>query len=221
MRLAGPCDRVIVSWSIDDSRLQTLIGDRFKLQAAIGGTELQLRILRCAAKRRGDSPLRFAYLAVPISGDSVPVVITGIPDDGWWAMPLLMADARSVETFAAMGYEVIAAEIDFAVVETHDGGSVNARLGTPFGSLEVSMPTTGSSVEVASSIALLTDDVTSISAFFGKETAARYSLDTYVIVEQSITVLGNLPLPGVPHTVSLDRSLQPDRIYWRLPIRPD
>ena len=105
-RLAGPCDRLTLSWRVDHGQLEAGLGDKLVPRWSGSSGELQLRVVRCEGRGMRQPPLSFAYYAIPVTADSVPLVVTSVPEDGWWSMPVLMADRRTAGVFTAMGYEV-------------------------------------------------------------------------------------------------------------------
>jgi hypothetical protein len=216
-RLAGPCDRLILSWSEDVASLRALVGDGFEPRTADTVGEMQLNVLRCKQERGRQPPLTFAFLSVPISADSAPLVITRMPDDGWAWLADVIVNTDSLAVFSTMGYPVKPAEIEFAVDVTGNHASIAADLIFASGLVSVAARTAGKETVYAANQALVSTDHQYHSVFFGKETADRYEL-----VSVDINVQGDTPLAVVdpdrqPERAVLDSGLRLDHVYWRLP----
>lgn len=216
-RLAGPCDRLILSWSEDASKLRALMGDGFEPKTADTVGEMQLNVLRCEQERGRQPLLTFAFLSVPISADSAPLVITRMPDDGWAWLPHVIANTDSSAVFSAMGYPVKPAEIVFEIDITGNHASIAADLIFASGRVSVAARTAGKETVYAANQALVSTDHQYHSVFFGKETADRYELVSVDINGQGETPLAAGDLDRQPEHAVLDSGLRLDHVYWRLP----
>lgn len=216
-RLAGPCDRLILSWPEDASRLRALMGHRFEPSTAGAVGELQLNVLRCEQPSGRQPPLTFAFLSVPISADSAPLVITRMPDDGWAWLPALIVNADSSAVFSAMGYQVKPAEIVFEVDITGNHASITAHLTFASGRVSIAGRTAGKETVHMANQALVSTDHQYRSVFFGKETADRYELVSVDVDVQGDTGLTAGDLDRQPERAVLDSGLRLDHVYWRLP----
>lgn len=214
-RLAGPCDRLILSWSEDASRLRELMGHSFEPRTVDSVGSLQLNLLRCRHGSARQPPLNFAFLAVPISADSAPLVITRMPDDGWAWLPAVVVDIDSAAVFSRIGYETEPAKIAFDA--TDKDASITARLIFASGRVSITARTTGEEIAYEANQALMTTDRQYHSVFFGKETADRYELVSVAVDVQGDTPLAKGDLERQPDSAFLDSGLRLDHLYWRLP----
>jgi hypothetical protein len=216
-RLAGPCNRLILSWPEDPSRLRVMMGDGFEPRISEGVGALRFTVQRCGPVGAREPPLTFAYLSVPISADSVPLVITRMPDDGWTWLPSVIVDTGSSGVFAAMGYDTQLAEIEFEVDATQDGPAIATLLTFDTGRISITATAVGKKQAFSAREALVSTDARYHSVFFGKETGERY-----LSVAVDIDAHGSTPLSAVnvlsqPKLAIFDIELQPDQVYWRLP----
>ena len=219
-RLAGPCDRLVVGWSIERQPLSEIVGPEFTLRVANGAGQLRLSVMRCGAspmRRSRQAPLVFAYLKIPVAADSTPLVITNVADDGWFATPVVVADVVSSPIFAKLAYDVVEAGI---VVDVHDTGrtkSVAVRLQFDTGRISIDATVQGSPSAYDDANALVHRGSSHLSAFFGQETAQRYSAVAATVQIEGDTPLSDLTLSATPDVAMFDTALQPDRVYWRMP----
>ena len=220
-RLGGPCDRLTLSWAAERRQLEAGLGDGFEPRPLGGDGELQLRIVRCAGRGIGWPPLSFAYYAIPVTADSVPLVVTSVPEDGWWSMPVLMADRKTTEVFAAMGYQVSPADIELTVSGSAHDRSVSSRIQTDEGAVEVLAAVGNEATPFEANRSLVTESAAASAAFFGQESASRIALDAVDIPSAARMPYSDWGALGKPKGATLDRSLRFDRIYWRLPRQAD
>jgi len=210
-RLAWPCDRLVVSWSAED----------LEIMSVDGAITLQLSVMQCHPPAQSDNDtasLRFAYLTIPVKADSVPLVITGIPDDGWWSLLHLIADAESSALFSQMGYDVLTADISMVHQRGELETAFELRIDFADGSVSAAGKTTGKPVPYVTSSALLVSGADYLSAFFGEEQGGRHWSTTAKIRIEGDTPLSRFGLPMTPATVLYDAELKSDRVFWRLPI---
>lgn len=213
-RFAGPCERLIVAWQ---TRGDTLDDATSALRERIdeAGGAFELHVVRCPGSRRREPPLRYAYTAVPVEADSVPVVVTSIPEDGWWAMTRLWADAETAGVLATMGYDVEPASIRFDGGDAATNGAMAVAIDTPTGQFGIVAGMPGTGQDVAEHRALVTDSDSAVSAFFGPESASRTNLGSIRLEASSL--LAGTGISGGPERAVFDRELTSERILWRLP----
>lgn len=213
-RFAGPCERLIVAWQ---TRGESLDGATSALRERTGdaGGELELHVVQCPGSRRREAPLRYAYTVVPVAADSVPLVVTSIPEDGWWAVTRLWADAEAAGVLSAMGYDVESASIRFDSDDAAAGSDVAVAIDTPTGQFGIVAGMPGAGQAVAEQRALITDSDSAVSAFFGPESASRTNLGSFR--PGASTLLAEVGVSGGPARAVLDRQLTSERIFWRLP----
>lgn len=216
-RLGGPCDRLTLSWSADRRQLAAGLGEGFEPRPIGGDGELQLRIVRCEGRGIGWPPLSFAYYAIPVTADSVPLVVTSVPEDGWWSMPVLMADRKTTGVFVAMGYEVSPADIELTVSGSERDRSVSSRIQTDEDIVEVLAAAGNEATPFEANRSLVTESEAASAAFFGQESASRITLDAVDVPSAARMPYSDWGALGEPKRATLDRSLRFDRIYWRLP----
>ena len=97
-RLAWPCDRLVLVWTVDELRLQQMLGEALEVRRISGAGQLHLHLMRCeptATAARNAQALSYAYILIPVSGDSAPIAITRIPADGWLSLQFAVASADS------------------------------------------------------------------------------------------------------------------------------
>jgi hypothetical protein len=191
-RFGGPCDRVNVNWQ---------------------DAPTALHLARCHGPDRHSRPLLFAYLAVPVDPAEVPLVVTGIPDGAWWQIDRLWADTSTVDVLTSMGYEVHVAEIEFDIDIRAPGQSVRATIQIPSGQIRLTADELDDVHAVSERRALITDDDTAMTAFFGPESAFRGTLHGIAVeMEGPIELAGVRGLPSA----TLDQQLKSNRVFWRL-----
>ena len=216
-RLGGPCDRLTLSWSAERRQLAAGLGEGFEPRPMGGDGELQLRIVRCEGRGIGWPPLSFAYYAIPVTADSVPLVVTSVPEDGWWSMPVLMADRKTTEVFAAMGYQVSPADIQLTVSGSERDRSVSSRIQADEAVIEVLAAAGDEATPFEANRSLVTESEAASAAFFGQESASRITLDAVEVPLAARMPYSAWGALGEPKGATLDRGLRFDRIYWRLP----
>jgi hypothetical protein len=216
-RLAGPCNRLILSWPEDPSRLRAMMGDGFEPSVTDGVGALHFTVQRCGPIGARKPPLTFAHLSVPIEADSVPLVVTRMPDEGWAWLPFLIVDAESSGVFVGMGYVTLAAEIDFEVDSTQDSPSIATQLTFEGGRISITATTDASKQAHTAHEALVTKDVGYYSVFFGKETGERYPSVSADLDSQGSNPLAAAGILSQPGHAIFDTELRPDQVYWRLP----
>lgn len=194
VRFAGPCERLNVAWP---------------------ASRIALHVVRCQGPYRRMAPLLYAYTAVSIDADSVPLVITGIPDDGWWAMTGLWADSETAALLTTMGYAVEAAEIRFSIDESGATSTLDVGIESATGRFGFTAEASGAAEDLSERRALVTDSDAATTAFFGPETASRVALHDATVAHASL--FETVRPVGQPARASLDRHHTSERIFWRLP----
>lgn len=213
-RFAGPCERLIVAWQAGAVRPGEL-GPRLRPRSGEPGSEVELHVVHCPGSRRREAPLLFAYTAVPVDAGSVPLVVTSMPDDGWWAMTELWADADTSEVLSAMGYEVTPAGISLDIEEAAANRVVVAEIDAVAGQFGITAGTPGATEDVDEYRALIVDGDAAVSTFFGPESLSRTGLGSYRV--GASTLLESIGMSAEPQRTLLDRQLTSERIYWLLP----
>jgi len=219
-RLAWPCERLVVTWSVDTEKLQSDGGEDLALQSNNTKSKVRLEIMRCDAPDASShsNPLLFAYVTVPVTSDSAPLVITSIPTDGWSSLLHLVADTHTGELFNQMGFEVLAGNLSFVVKRSHLDTLFEAKIVFDKGRIVAAGSTTGGSTPHATSRALIVRDDNFLTAFFGQERADRFRSVAATIWMEGETPLSQFHSSQTPATATFDSSLTSDRIFWRLPI---
>ncbi len=218
-RLAGPCNRITVSWSVDIASLQDVVGPNLSVRDddRDGQGEVQLAVLQCGLAGTFRRPLQFAFQQIAVTADSVPLVVTSIPEDGWFDVPWAIADAASVPVLTELGYKVVPAEIDFSVSASSNPHRVSAQLSFDNGVIGISAEEVGDSVPLDLPQALVSGDAEFVSVFFGREVASRYSMHRGSINSDGNTPLSTLRLSETPDGMIYDSGLVADRMFWRVP----
>ena len=213
-RFAGPCERLIVVWQTRGESLDNT-ASTLRERAGESGGELELHVVHCPGSRRREAPLRYAYTAIPVDADSVPLVVTSIPDDGWWAMTRLWADAETAGVLSTMGYDVEPAGIRFHSNDAAANGDMVVAVDAPTGQFDIVAGMPGAEQDLAEQRALITDSASAVSAFFGPESASRTNLGSFRL--GASTLLAEVGVAGGPERAVFDRRLSSERIFWRLP----
>ena len=202
-RLAWPCDRLVVEWSVHAEHAQQLVGQSLRVRTTDGAGRLRLQVMRCepaahAAPPTQDSqPLSFAYVLVPVAGEDAPIRITGIPADGWLSLQHVAAQ-------------------DFTIQESNGGTSIAVQLAFDNGLISIDANSTVSpSARIASSAYFGLGDGY-FSAYFGEENSVRQAASATVRIVGE-TPLSPFDLAESPAMAAFDRRLVSDRVYWRIP----
>jgi len=220
-RLTWPCSRLAMAWTADTSQLQALLDANVKQRNNDGVGKLQLSVMRCdrpLTSRGNNVPLLYATVTVAITADSTPLTITRAPEDGWWALPRIVADTNTSALFARMGFEVLEADISFDVERSAAEIEITARLNLPNGHILASARVAGNPEPHDASLALLEYGDDSWSTFFGPERGERYSSVSVILKNEGDTPLSMFNLPETPAMALFDAGLVSDRVLWRLPI---
>jgi hypothetical protein len=194
-----------------------MMGDGFEPSVTDGVGALHFTVQRCGPIGARKPPLTFSHLSVPIEADSVPLVVTRMPDEGWAWLPFLIVDADSSRVFAGMGYVTLAAEIDFEVDSTQDNPSIAAQLTFEGGRISISATSAANKQAHTAHEALVSEDAESYAVFFGKETGVRYVSVTADVENQGSNPLAEAGVLSQPGHAIFDTELRPDQVYWRLP----
>jgi len=219
-RLDWPCDRLIITWSVDAKQLQDIVAGDLMHKNVNGVVQLLLSIMHCAAPSTSEikeEPLMFAHVTIPVSAESVPFIITEVPEDGWLSVWCVVADANSYPLFAELGYDVIAADISFVINRLGDDYSIESRLTLNGGEIIVVANSTGEPSPHEASNALIGSGIDFVSAFFGQEKAKRHASVSATIQIHGETPLSKFDLPEASTLAVIDRDLRSNRVFWRLP----
>ena len=215
-RLAWPCDRLVLVWTVDELRLQQMLGEALEVRRISGAGQLHLHLMRCeptATAARNAQALAYAYILIPVSGDSAPIAITRIPADGWLSLQFAVASADSRALLAQLGYNTIVAAQDFTIHAANGGASLTAQLTFDNGSISIEAKSIAGPSDRVASTALLARGDGYVSAYFGEEASQRYAASA------TVRIAGETPLPVSPDAqavATLDRRLVSNRVYWRV-----
>ena len=218
-RLAWPCDRLVLEWAVVPERLQAMLGEGLKIRQSDGTGRVQLHVLRCAPEpsEGADPPsLAYAYSAVPVLGDSTPIVLTRIPPEGWFVLQRAAANGPAQALLESLGYPVDEAQLDFRIAKENGEVVVSIELEFANGRLAIKAKPTGHPFARKTRVAYLGGGDGYISAYFGKEASQRLDASAAVRFEGQ-TVLSEFELSGAPTAATLDRELTADRVFWRMP----
>ena len=221
--LAWPCDRLIVEWTVNAGRLQRMVGESPRVRRIDGAGRLQLHVTHCeppSPSRRESDALAYAYVLVPVSGDSAPVRITRIASDGWFSLLRAVASENSQALFEDFHLDVVAAAQDFMIDEADDEPSISVQLTFDNGHISIDANTIGQSTTHAASTAFLGSGDGFDFAYFGEEASLRYPAFAAVRVVGE-TPLSPFDLSATPAAATFDRGLVSDRVYWRVPATPE
>ena len=221
-RLVWPCDRLIVEWAVDAGHLQRMVGESPRVRRIEDAGRVQLHVMHCQPTppaTRDSEALAYAYVLVPVSGDSAAVRITRMASDGWYSLLQAVASENSPALFQDFHFDVIVAAQDFVIDEEDDETSISVRLTFDNGHLSIDANTVGPSTAYAASTALLGSGDGYHFAYFGEEASLRYPAFAAVRVVGE-TPLSPFDLPEAPAATTFDRGLVSDRVYWRVPTTP-
>lgn len=215
-RLGGPCDRLTVGWQNGGRLVQQILAGKLTARRDDALGALQLNVLRCGgADRPRQPPLMFAYMTVPVEAGGVPVVITSIPDDGWYALSPVIADGEAAAIFAELGYDVVAADIALSAGDSDAFASARLRFDT--GQIVVQVGAKGAVSAYRADRALLASRANATAVFFGAETASQRLEGRAAIRVEGETPFEGLRELGTPTMAASDTDLLFDRIYWLVP----
>ena len=219
-RLAWPCDRLVVEWAVAPERLQAGLGEGLEIRRSDGTGRVQLHVLHCVPEpSEGSEPqsLAYAYSAVPVLGDSSPVVLTRIPPDGWFVLQRAAANGPAQTLLTSLGYVVDEAQQDFRIAEENGETVVSIELQFANGRIAIEARPIGDPLPRETRVAFLGGGDGHVSAYFGKEGSVRFEASAAVRFEGE-TVLSEFELSGAPAAATLDRELTSDRVFWRMPV---
>lgn len=218
---AGLCERLIVAWHLKTAMLQDIVGANFtpEDEDANGEGQLQLSVMKCGASSSSESRMEatvVAHVMIPLAADRVPIMISGVSRDAWLSLPLTLVDSTSAvsELFSQHGYVVMDTDLAFEMSRSDNETSLHARLQFENGSISVFATVRGESEGHEISSALVGTGVDYYSAFFGKETALRYSSVSAAVRIEGKTVLSDLNLSETPAIALFDTQLESNRIFW-------
>ncbi len=218
-RLAWPCDRLVVEWAVAPEHLQARLPEGLKVRQSDGTARVQLHVLHCVPESSGSfdpQPLAYAYSAVPVAGDSSPIVLTRIPPAGWYALQRAAANGPAQTLLTSLGYPVIETRQDFRIAEENGETVVSIELQFPNGRIAIEARPTGDPYARETHVAYLGGGDRYRSVYFGKEASNRFEASAAVRFEGQ-TVLSEFELSGAPTATTLDRELTADRVFWRMP----
>lgn len=218
-RLAWPCDRLLVEWAVEAPRLEAAVSEELSIRESDGAGQLQLHVLQCRPGRSAsENPqtLAYAYVLVPISGDSAPIALTRIPSDGWFALQQAAANEPMLSLLEEFGYPVVESAQSFAIAETNGKESIAIELQFGDGRILVEASARGEPLVQSADVAYFSDGNGFASIYFGQEVSERWEAWASVRLEGQ-TPLSGFGLTAPPERVILDRHLIADRIFWRVP----
>lgn len=216
-RLDWPCDRLVVEWDADARALQEVVGNNITVRQSGGTGRLQLQVMQCRPSppaSRDSVAFSYAYVLIPVLGDSARIGVTGIPPDGWFWLQQVMADSDSDVLFANFDYDVRIVNKDFMTNTTNGAMEIAVRLKSADGCMAIDARTYGDPSSVAGTTALLSGEDGYASSYFGTESSQRFAATARVRIvgESTLPVsLGRLAMARV------DRKLVARRVYWRVP----
>ena len=190
-RLVWPCDRLIVEWTVNAGHLQRVVGELPRVRRIDGAGRLQLHVMHCeppSPAARNSEALAYAYVLVPVSGDSSPVQITRIAPDGWFSLLRAVASENSRALFEDFDLDVLAASQEFVIDEAGVDTLVTAQLTFDNGHISIDANIIGQSTPHAASTALLGSGNGYRSAYFGEEASLRYAASS------AVRIVGETPL---------------------------
>jgi len=219
-RLSGPCQRLVVTWSIQTKILDGLIGGAFRARYEGGDSygQLRLSVMQCRQSsnaRSRDSALLFAYLSVSADVSSVPLRVTGITADRWFALSNIIVNEAAYPLFSRLGYKAESADIKFVAEQDNSHTTLDIELSFSEGSIVITSLAEGTAESFEAPIAHIERRLGAGAVFFGLELAKRRITATSVFVE------GNTPLTGlgateVPSTSYFDTDITADRYFWQI-----
>lgn len=219
-RLAWPCDRLLVEWAVEAPRLETAIAEEFRILEFDGAGRLQLHVLQCRPEPSApENPqaLAYAYVLVPISGDSAPIALTRIPPDSRFALQQAAANEPMLSLLEQFDYSVVESAQSFTIAETNGQESIAIELIFGGGRILVEASAKGEPLVQTADVAYFSRGDGFASVYFGTEVSERYKARASVRLEGQ-TPLSGFDLTVPPERVILDRHLIADRIFWRVPI---
>ena len=202
--------------------LQRMVGELPRVRRIDGAGRLQLHVMHCeppSPATRNSEALAFAYVLVPVSGDSAAVQITRMPSDGWFSLLRAVASENSQALFEDFHLDAMVAAQDFMIDEANDQTSISVQLTFDNGHISIDANTIGQSTTYAASTAFLGSGDGYHFAYFGEEASLRYAASAAVRVVGE-TPLSLFDLPEAPAATTFDRGLVSDRVYWRVPTAP-
>ena len=218
-RLAWPCDRLLVEWAVKAPRLEAAIAEEFSIREFDGAGRLQLHVMQCKPEpsaSENSQELAYAYVLVPISGDSAPIALTRIPSDGWFALQQAAANEPMLSLLGEFGYPVVESAQSFTIAETNGEESIAIELQFGSGRVLVEASATGDSSIQTADVAYFSRADGLASVYFGQEVSERHKAWASVRLEGQ-TLLSGFDLTAPPQRAILDRRLIADRIFWRVP----
>ena len=218
-RLAWPCDRLVVEWAVDAERLQRLVGESLQVREVDGEGRLQFHIMQCEPPRpasRGAQAIAYAYVLVPVTGESARIKLTQIPSDGWLALYNAAASGAARPILEVFGYPALEAALDFTIDERDTDASIAIVLEFANGRISIDARRQGGALTQEASSAYLRGGEGYVSVFFGEEKSIRFAASASVRLEGQ-TLLSDFNLSPEPIAVTFERRLVSDRIFWRLP----
>ena len=217
-RFGWPCNRLVLEWPVEADVLQQTLSEPLKVRSIQGKGGLQLHVLHCEPVRpalSGATALTYAFVLVPVSGNSAPIGLTQVPSEGWFAVQRTLPSGIAKPMLERLGYPLVeATEISMSVVRS-DTERASAALLFDGGRITIEAITDSQPASKAANFALLGAGVGHVSIFFGEERFQRSA------VKASVRLLGSTPLSdyglsATPAVAFLDRSMVADRIFWRV-----
>ena len=198
--------------------LQRVVGESPRVRRIEDAGRLQLHVMHCQPPPAtpNSEALAYAYVLVPVSGDSAAVRITRIASDGWYSLLHAVASESLPALFEDFHFDVMVAAQDFVIDEGDDEIPISVQMTFDNGHLSIDANTVGQSTTYAASTAFVGSGDGFHYAYFGEEASLRYPAVAAVRVVGE-TPLSPFDLPDAPAAATLDRSLVSDRVYWRVP----
>ncbi len=180
---------------------------------------VRLEIARCrpdAALQERPPVLAYSLLLSPMPAADAPIVITGIPDNGWFRLRRMIAGAAAADAFSEFAYDMLPATFDFAGVADQDRQTVAIAIPGAPGRVEVESRALGAWRPAQSASAIAAGGDGFVSAWFGAQQYEARNARARIAVSGETPLAAFAPPAGwVP--AQWRRGRLSDRVYWRLP----
>lgn len=202
---------------MEAARLQEMTGPALTIREQDGAGRLRLEVMRCPppASARNARTLSYAYVLIPVEGESSPISITGVSPGGWRFVRTVVAGDSTERLFSDFSHELTRAEQALVVREGGGDTSVSVRLEFAEGYLDITAELEPGAAPHRESTALLGSGPGYVSAYFGEEAFERCAASATV---RSAGATPLPPLPARPAVAVFDRELASHRVYWRVPV---
>ncbi|MDE0129324.1 MAG: hypothetical protein OXQ86_07150 [Gammaproteobacteria bacterium] len=160
--------------------------------------------------------LAYALLLSPMVVADAPLVITGIPDNGWFRLRKMIADKAAADAFEEFSYDTLPATFEFAEVADSGLQTVTIAMQDAPELIEVQTRLLPPWRAAQSASAIAAGGQGFVSAWFGTQ---QYEVSN---ARAKMTVSGDTPLAacGPPAGwvfAQWRRAQVSDRVYWRMP----